>query len=151
MKPRWAYVWEYTDLESGERRRTCIPVTAGEFFSMTGQFLPDSDARALEETKVDRNVVLLKDPFVKRAPTMPAFDAPSETELRAMWLTHRDPEVRRLILEIVMLRKSLQKVMDWWESCDRVAKDKGELGGPLGPFHRLLHLLRDEMRRAGMY
>ncbi|WP_232457517.1 hypothetical protein [Burkholderia ubonensis] len=43
---------------------------------------------------------------------------------------HRDPEVRRLILEIVMLRKSLQKVMDWRESCDRVAQDKGELPGP---------------------
>ncbi|KWK48083.1 hypothetical protein WT81_04800 [Burkholderia stagnalis] len=151
MKPLWAYVWEYTDLESGERRRTCIPVTAGEFFSMTGQFLPDSGAHALEETKVDRNVVPARIPDLRRAPKMPEFDAPSDAELREMWRMHRDPEVRRLILEIVMLRKSLQKVMDWWESCDRVAQDKGELGGPHGPFHRLLHLLRDEMRRTGMY
>ncbi|KWD61520.1 hypothetical protein WL67_05085 [Burkholderia ubonensis] len=82
---------------------------------------------------------------------MPEFDAPSDAELREMWRMHRDPKVRRLILEIVMLRKSLQKVMDWWESCDRVAQDKGELGGPHGSFHRLLHLLRDEMRRTGMY
>lgn len=150
MKPRWAYIWEYTDPDTGERRRTYMPFTADEVVSYIGQLIPDADARPLEETKVDRNVVPLKDPFVKRAPTMPSFVAPNDTELREMWRTHRDPEIRRLILEIVMLRRSLQKVVDWWETWDRSAKDKGELGGPFGPFHRLRHLLRDEMRRAGM-
>ncbi|WP_277399470.1 hypothetical protein [Burkholderia sp. Se-20373] len=43
---------------------------------------------------------------------MPDFVAPTESELRELWRTNRDPEVRRLILEIVALRKSLEKVMD---------------------------------------
>ncbi|KVE36359.1 hypothetical protein [Burkholderia sp. BDU5] len=151
MKPNWAYVWEYTYPDTEDRTSTFFPLTVSEFVSYIGFAPEEVDARALEETKVDRNVVPLKDPFVKHAPTMPSFVAPSDTELREMWRAHRDPEVRRLILEIVMLRKSLVKIMDWWETWDRNAKDKGELGGPLGPFHRLLHLLRDEMRRAGMY
>ncbi|WP_175994880.1 hypothetical protein ACJ51O_08250 [Burkholderia pyrrocinia] len=150
MKPRWAYTWEYTHLESGERRRTCAPVTVGEFFSITGQFLDESDAQAIEETKVDRNVVGYVDPDRRHAPKMPEFVAPSESELRELWSTHRDPEVRRLILEIVTLRKSLQKIMDWWQCASKVGNDKGDLGGPTGHFQRLYHLLREEMRRAGM-
>lgn len=148
MKPRWAYVWEYTDLESGERRRTSVAVTAGEFQPLTGQFLDESNARPIEETKVDRNVVRLADPFHKHVPKMPEFVAPTETELRDLWRTHRDPEVRRLILEIVTLRKSLEKVMAWWKSADNVSTEMGDLGGPFGHFRRLYHLLREEMRRA---
>ncbi|MDN7488460.1 hypothetical protein QZM35_12200 [Burkholderia sp. AU45274] len=148
MKPRWAYTWEYTDLESGERRRTYVPVTAGEFQQLTGQFLDECDAHPLEETKVDRNVVRLVDPNVKRLPKMPKFDAPNDTELRELWHTHRDPEIRRLILEIVALRKSLQAIMDWWECTERSTKDRGELDGSFGPFRKLFHLLREEMRRA---
>ncbi|WP_269501127.1 hypothetical protein [Burkholderia sp. IMCC1007] len=150
MKPRWAYTWEYTDLESGERRRTYVPVTRGEFFSLTDQFLDESDARAIEETRVDRNVVPLADPYRNHAPTMPDFVAPSESELRELWRTNRDPEVRRLILEIVALRKSLEKVMDWWKSAADAGNDRGVLGGPFGHFQKLYHLLREEMRRAGM-
>ncbi|MGU7813161.1 hypothetical protein [Burkholderia sp. AW49-1] len=150
MKPRWAYTWEYTHLESGERRRTYVPVTAGEFQCLTGQFLDESDARPIEETKVDRNVVPLTDPYRNCARVMPEFVAPTETELRELWRANHDPEIRRLILEIVTLRKSLQKVMDWWEGANRDSTDYGDLGGPFGPFRKLYFLLRDEMRRAGL-
>ncbi|MCA8075807.1 hypothetical protein [Burkholderia cepacia] len=112
MKPRWAYIWEYTNIESGERLRTRVPVTVGEFHAMTGQFPDESDALPVEETKVDRNVVRLTDLSVRRVPKMPEFVSPSESELRELWRTHHDPEVRRLILEIVTLRKSLKKIMD---------------------------------------
>ncbi|WP_244098917.1 hypothetical protein [Burkholderia ambifaria] len=150
MKPLWAYTWEYTDLESGERRRTYVPVTAGEFQSLTGQFLDESDARAIEETKVDRNVVRLADPYRNHIPTIPEFVAPSDAELRDLWRANPDPEVRRLILEIVTLRKSLQKVRDWWEGANRNTSNHGDLGGPFGPFRKLYFILREEMRRAGM-
>lgn len=63
--------------------------------------------------EVDRNLVPLKNQRRRRVPTMPDFGAPTESELRELWRTNRDPEVRRLILEIVALRKSLEKVMDW--------------------------------------
>ncbi|RQZ51135.1 hypothetical protein DIE17_03980 [Burkholderia sp. Bp9099] len=81
---------------------------------------------------------------------MPEFVAPTETELRELWRANHDPEIRRLILEIVTLRKSLQKVMDWWGGANREAADQGQLGGPFGPFRKLYFLLRDEMRRAGL-
>lgn len=149
MKPRWAYIWEYTDLESGGRRRTNLPVTSGEFQPLTGQFLDESDARALEETKVDRNVVPLREPCRRHVP-MPDFAAPTESELRELWRTNRDPEVRRLILEIVALRKSLEKVMDWWESTESATSDRGDLDSPFGPFRKLYHMLREELRRARM-
>jgi len=112
MKPNWAYVWEYTDLETGKRRFTCVPVTSNEFYSATGQFPDESNPRPIEETKVDRNLVR---PTIalQRVPTMPDFVAPSESELRELWRTNRDPKIRRLILEIVTLRRSLEKVMDW--------------------------------------
>jgi len=150
MKLRPAYTWEYTDLESGERRRTYVPVTAGEFQRLTGQFLDESDARAIEETKVDRNVVPLTDPHRNHIPTMPEFVAPTETELRELWRANHDPEIRRLILEIVTLRRSLQKVMNWWESANRETVNHGELGGPFGSFRKLYFMLREEMRRAGL-
>ncbi|WP_241331231.1 hypothetical protein [Burkholderia cenocepacia] len=151
MKPRWAYIWEYTHLESGERRHTRVPVTAGEFDTLTGQFLDESDARAIEETKVDRNVVRLTDLHVRRVPRMPKFDAPSDSELRELWRTHHDKEFRRLILEIVMLRKSLRKILDLWKCVDRVTKDFGELSGPFGHWRKLYLLIRDEMRRANSW
>lgn len=149
MKPRWAYIWEYTDLESGKRRFTCVPVTSSEFYAATGQFPDESDPRPIEETKVDRNLVR---PTIelRRVPTMPKFVAPSESELRELWRTNRDPDVRRLILEIVTLRKSLQKVMDWWKTADAAGSERGVLGGPTGHFLRLYHLLLEEMRRAGV-
>ncbi|WP_321810055.1 hypothetical protein [Burkholderia sp. BCC1985] len=150
MKPRWAYIWEYTDLESGERRRTYAPVTAGEFFQMTGQFPDESNARAIEDTKIDRNVVGYVDPHLRRVRRMPEFSAPNDTELRELWRTHQDPEIRRLILEIVTLRKSLEKIMGWWNAAAEAGNDRGVLGGPFGHFQTLYHLLLDEMRRAGM-
>ncbi|WP_282507413.1 hypothetical protein [Burkholderia cepacia] len=136
MKPRWAYIWEYTDLETGERRHICVPVTVGEFQTLTGQFSDESAIQALEETKVDRNVVR---PTIelRHAPKMPKFVSPSESELRELWRTNRDPEVRRLILDVVTLRKSLQKIMDWWKTADAAGNDRGVLGGPTGHFLRL--------------
>ncbi|MDN7762966.1 MULTISPECIES: hypothetical protein [Burkholderia cepacia complex] len=151
MKPRWAYIWEYTHLESGERRRTYLPVTRGEFQALTGQFPDESDARPIEESKVDRNIVRLADPYHNRVPKMPEFDAPSETELRELWSTHRDPEMRRLILEIITLRKSLLKILGSWEGADRVTADYGDLGGPFGHWRKLYLLLREELRRANSW
>ncbi|MDR9053017.1 hypothetical protein FEP39_03903 [Burkholderia multivorans] len=150
MKPRWAYIWEYTDLESGERRRTYVAVTPAEFDSLTGQFLDESDARPIEETKVDRNVVRLSAPPARRVPQMPKFDAPNDLELRALWRKHRDQEIRRLILEIVTLRKSLLDILERWESINRETTDRGDLGGPFGHWRKLYFAVRDHLRRAGL-
>ncbi|CAN0620361.1 conserved protein of unknown function [Burkholderia multivorans] len=149
METQWAYAWEYTDRD-GQRRRTPLALTEGELASWLPADLHDPLPVPIEEMRVDRNVTPLRDPSIQRVPCMPAFDAPNDAELRAMWRAHRDPEIRRLILEIVMLRKPLQKFKDWHELTDRCVADKGALGVPSGPFQALRHLIRAEMRRAGM-
>ncbi|WP_231748460.1 hypothetical protein [Burkholderia sp. ABCPW 14] len=112
MKPNWAYVWEYTYPDTEDRTSTFFPLTVSEFVSYIGFAPEEVDARALEDTKVDRNVTPLVATGIKRVPKMPDFVPPTEEELRAIWRARRDPEVRRLILEIVALRKSLWKIQD---------------------------------------
>ncbi|ARK82766.1 hypothetical protein BOC40_08780 [Burkholderia pseudomallei] len=153
MKTRWAYIWEYGFAGARELLRTPIELTREEFEAWI-----DEDPRAcglvhtspLEHTKIDRNRVPLRDARIRCKTAMPEFDAPNTAELRAMWRTHTDPEVRCLILEIVMLRKSLDEIKTWFDSVDKELTDKGPFGGPQGHFQKLRHLLRREMQRAGM-
>lgn len=152
MKPRWAYIWEYGFAGSREVR-TPIELTRDEFEAWV-----DEDPRAsglvhaapLEHTKIDRNRVPLRNARFRYKAAMPEFDAPNTEELRTMWRTHTDPEVRCLLLEIVMLRKSLTEIKTWVDRVDQEVVDKGPFGGPQGHFQRLRHLLRREMQRAGM-
>ncbi|PRH09945.1 hypothetical protein C6T56_17025 [Burkholderia multivorans] len=83
-------------------------------------------------------------------PTMPDFDAPTDSELRALWREYTDPQVRLLILEILALRKSIERVQEWFDYVDKHIENKGDLGGGQGPLQRLRHLLRDEKQRATM-
>ncbi|MDN7654692.1 hypothetical protein QZM62_14700 [Burkholderia multivorans] len=55
-----------------------------------------------------------------------------------------------MILEIRALRKSLERIEEWYVYTDKNVANKGDLAGAQGQLHRLMHLLRDEMRRAGM-
>ncbi|KAB0686582.1 hypothetical protein F7R13_00325 [Burkholderia territorii] len=83
-------------------------------------------------------------------PTMPDFDAPTDSELRTLWRDYTDPQVRLLILEILALRKSIERVQDWFDYVDKHIDNKGDLGGGQGPLQRLRHLLREEKQRATM-
>ncbi|WP_257146266.1 hypothetical protein [Burkholderia sp. JKS000303] len=125
-------------------------MTKDEFIRQLSGFFPDADPVPIEETKVDRNLVPYREPGLRRVRQMPEFDAPTDVELRQLWRTHHDPEVRRLILEIVALRKSLYEIMNCWQRIDRVTADYGDLGGAFGHWRKLFLLVRDEMRRAGI-
>ncbi|WP_257140550.1 hypothetical protein [Burkholderia sp. RF2-non_BP3] len=104
----------------------------------------------IEATRIDRNRVPLTDPRFKMKAAMPEFDAPTDAELRALWREYTDLQVRWLILEIRALRKSLERIEDWYTFTDKNVTNKGDLAGAQGQLYRLMHLLRDEMRRAGM-
>ncbi|WP_264836050.1 hypothetical protein, partial [Burkholderia cenocepacia] len=104
----------------------------------------------IEATRIDRNRVPLTDPRFKLRPEVPEFDAPTDAELRALWREYTDLQVRWLILEIRALRKSLERIEDWYLYTDKNVANKGDLAGAQGQLYRLMHLLRDEMRRAGM-
>nr|WP_249173659.1 hypothetical protein [Burkholderia dolosa] len=135
------------------RLRTPIELTKSEF-----EFWINNDERStflgqckpIEATRIDRNRVPLTDPRFKMRPAMPEFDAPSEEELRALWREYTDLQVRWLILEILALRKSLERIEEWYDYTDKNVANKGELGGAQGQLYRLMRLLRAEMRRARM-
>lgn len=66
--------------------------------------------RPIEATRIDRNRTPLTDPRSTIKATTPEFDAPSDAELRALWRDYADLQVRWLILEIVALRKSPDRI-----------------------------------------
>nr|WP_239008015.1 hypothetical protein [Burkholderia anthina] len=135
------------------RLRTPIELTKREF-----EFWIDEDERAIffeecrpiEATRIDRNRVPLTDPRFKMKPSLPEFDAPTDAELRSLWRDYTDLQVRWLILEIRALRKSLERLEEWYVYTDKNVTNKGDLAGAQGQLHRFMHLLREEMRRAGM-
>nr|WP_249191550.1 hypothetical protein [Burkholderia cenocepacia] len=106
--------------------------------------------RPIESTRIDRNRVPLRDRHLKVKPKLPEFDAPNDTELRALWREYTDLQVRWLILEILALRKSLDNIQDWFDYVDKNVQDCGQLGGGNGELQKLRHLLRKERARAGM-
>ncbi|AIO41122.1 hypothetical protein DM40_2539 [Burkholderia cenocepacia] len=153
IKPRWAYFWEYRFLDEEEWKRTPVELTERELESWIEAVynpLTPAESRRIEGTKVDRNRVPLRDRRVKLKPAMPEFDAPTESELRALWRDYTDPQVRWLILEILALRKSLVRIQEWFDFVDKHIDNKGDLAGGQGQFQRLRHLLRDEKQRATM-
>ncbi|HEF4742669.1 TPA: hypothetical protein SAO08_002501 [Burkholderia multivorans] len=153
IKPQWAYFWEYRFLGEEEWKRTPIELTERELESWIEAVynpLMPAQSRRVEGGKVDRNRVPLRDRRVKLKPTMPDFDAPTDSELRALWRDYTDPQVRLLILEILALRKSIERVQEWFDYVDKNIDNKGDLGGGQGALQRLRHLLRDEKQRATM-
>ncbi|WP_244132493.1 hypothetical protein [Burkholderia lata] len=60
------------------------------------------------------------------------------------------PQVRWLILEIRALRKSLERVEEWYAYTDKNVANKGDIARAPGQLHQLMHLLHEEMRHAGM-
>ncbi|WP_346778875.1 hypothetical protein [Burkholderia sp. Se-20373] len=153
MKPQWAYIWEYGFQGDKNRLRTPVELTKREF-----EFWIDQDERStflghcrpIEATRIDRNRTPLTDPRFKVKATIPEFDAPSDAELRALWRDYADLQVRWLILEILALRKSLDRIQEWFDYVDKNVEDRGQLGGGNGKLQELRHLLRKEKGRAGM-
>ncbi len=153
IKPQWAYIWEYRFLGETEWKRTPSELTEHELeWWIEAVFDPiqNPETRPIERTRIDRNRVPLRDPRVKLKPKMPEFDAPTDAELRALWREHTDLQVRWLILEILALRQSINRIQAWFDHVDKNVPDRGALGGGQGEFQRLRHLLRAEKGRAGM-
>jgi len=153
IKPQWAYIWEFRFSGETEWKRTPSELTEHElewWIEAVYDPLEMPETRPVERTRIDRNRVPLRDSRVKVKPKMPEFDAPTDAELRAMWRDHTDLQVRWLILEILALRQSINRIQAWFDYVDKNVPDRGALGGGQGEFQRLRHLLRAEKDRAGM-
>ncbi|KOE23070.1 hypothetical protein AI46_26475 [Burkholderia multivorans R-20526] len=153
IKPEWAYIWEYRFPAETEWKRTLTELTKSEMeFWIDTIYDPllEPQIRPVENTRIDRNRVPLRDQRIKLKPQMPKFDAPTDAELRDLWREYTDLKVRWLILEILALRKSLDAIQDWFDYVDKTVTNRGELGGANGQLQVLRHLLRKERGRARM-
>nr|WP_236873222.1 hypothetical protein [Burkholderia sp. MSMB0856] len=152
IKPQWAYIWEYGFQGDKNRLRTPIELTKREF-----ECWIENDERSvflapchpIEATRIDRNRVPLTDPRFKIKPMMPEFDAPTDAELRVLWREYTDLQVRWLILEIRALRKSLERIEEWYEYTNTNIANKGDLAGAQGQLHRM-RSFNDAHQRLGV-
>ena len=146
MKPVWEYRWQYTDERSGTPVLSATWLTDDEVIYWYGNGMPD--AQRLDETRRDRNLHPLPKARPWRA-TLPEFEAPRLDELREFWQRYRgNPDIERLILEVVTLRRALREIEEWRKLAEQ-APDKGDIGRARGPLFLLRNMLRRQRERTG--
>lgn len=81
---------------------------------------------------------------------LPPFETPKLAELRQMWRAYRDPDVRRLILEIQCARYSILELAAMVAECHwDLTKERASLEEARKTLGRLRHRLRKELDRIG--
>ncbi|MBU9154224.1 hypothetical protein KTD28_06325 [Burkholderia gladioli] len=118
MDPVWEYRWLYVDHFYGPRD-TCFWMT--DFEAEKWHSFGKEGTMRLEETKRDRNLqstsfehpttTLGKGGGPERQQPLPEFESPTLKALRSWWVSPReagDAGVRRLVLEVIMLRRQLR-------------------------------------------
>ncbi|MFV3416301.1 hypothetical protein ACNFH8_28970 [Pseudomonas sp. NY15436] len=73
---------------------------------------------------------------------LPKFEPILKDEMRALWVKHRDPDIRRLLLEVEHSRRVMADVHAHFESIQRTYLEK--VGGSSVAIHQLKTLLADE-------
>ncbi|WP_152222802.1 hypothetical protein [Pseudomonas sp. SCB32] len=78
---------------------------------------------------------------------LPEFETVTTGELRELWRKHRDPDVRRLILEVERGRRQMDEVDSLYRSINEAYLRAG--GGHLVALYRFKILLVEEKGRRG--
>lgn len=73
---------------------------------------------------------------------LPRFEPILKDEMRALWVKHRDPDIRRLLLEVEHSRQVLAEVHELFEAIRRTYRER--VGGSSVAIHQLSTLLADE-------
>lgn len=81
------------------------------------------------------------------ASAAPDFRPPTLEEMRLLWRSYPDPNVRRLLREIAHLRDVLEEVDSLRQSIERAWH--AEAGGQLAALYRLRIRLQQERERLG--
>ncbi len=76
---------------------------------------------------------------------LPYFATVTEAELRTFWTQHRDPNLRRLILEIARYRQVFAEVESLQRSIHQAWRD--QVGGDLIALHLLFQVVSAERQR----
>lgn len=77
---------------------------------------------------------------------LPRFEPILKDEMRTMWVKHRDPDIRRLLLEVEHSRRVLAEVHDLFEAIHRQYREK--VGGSSVAIHQMKTLLADEWNKG---
>ncbi|QIE86809.1 hypothetical protein [Pseudomonas nitroreducens] len=73
---------------------------------------------------------------------LPRFEPILKDEMRALWVKHQDPDIRRLLLEVEHSRRVLAEVHDNFEAIHAGWREK--VGGGSVAIHQMKTLLANE-------
>lgn len=79
--------------------------------------------------------------------SLPPFKTVTADELRALWRAYPDPDVRRVILEVVRYRRVVREVDSLYASIHR--SWRSSVGGNLVALHQLHGVMNREKGRLG--
>ncbi|MBA9833377.1 hypothetical protein J4M90_37880 [Burkholderia contaminans] len=141
----WEYQWEYTDLDNGQVKLYPFWLTRSE--GLRSQTLTEAWGRCLNHTRRERvgppewrEAFKVKPSGVK---PLPEFEPPMHGELVELYRRERDPDVRRVILEVVRARRVMAEIEHL------VTIIRREYGDGLVAMNLLRCLAQNERWRAG--
>jgi len=79
------------------------------------------------------------------ASKLPPFRPVSQDELRAVYARYRDPDIRRIVLEVERYRRVIAEMDTLYKSTHQAWRD--EVGGNLISLHMLLQIMTTERQR----
>lgn len=164
-KPVWEWKWEYVDTQTGRVVETPIWMTDDEALADWHAY-DDPRSRKIESSKRDRS--LSNEPLVE-APAgnvdwtrerrrraercrygLPPFVTPLYGELRRIWSAHRDPDVRRLALEVQAGRYAISELQAMTaEAYFYLTRHSATLEDAQKALARIRHRLHAELERIG--
>ena len=77
---------------------------------------------------------------------LPSFEAVTKMELRDLWKRHADPDIRRLILEVVRYRDVMNEIDGLYKSTHQAWRE--QVGGNQVALHMLMQIMTIERQRT---
>ncbi|TDV04705.1 hypothetical protein [Paraburkholderia caballeronis] len=164
VEPVWEWKWEYLDWRTGQLAVTSVWMTDEEALDWHGY--EDPQSRKLQDTRRERgrnggpevdppagNVDWTRERRQRAERCkygLPPFVTPLYRELQRIWQTHRDPEVRRLVLEIQTGRHAFAELEALAaEEYFYLTQHSATLEGARKALAKIRHRLHVEMERIG--
>ncbi|MBN3729478.1 hypothetical protein [Burkholderia sp. Tr-20390] len=140
----WEYQYEYTDLDTNEVKLYPFWLTPAEAGQCHTLIANDFGRRLKRRERVGpsawREACKVEPYGIK---PLPEFDSPVHAELVALYRRERDPDVRRVILEVVRARRVMGEIENLYRTIRAEYKDK------LVAMNVLRCLLQKERWRVG--
>ncbi|MBR8085602.1 hypothetical protein KDX23_22970 [Burkholderia vietnamiensis] len=123
----WEYQYEYTDLDDGKVKIYPFWLTEAEA-GHCETLLENDFGRKLKNTRRERVGPPAWREAFKAKPggikPLPEFDSPMHAELVELYRRERDPDVRRVILEVVRARRVMGEIENLFRTIRDEYKDK---------------------------